>query len=141
MKRISRVGAPPAGTLPGLLLCLWVAVATAGTGVVVGRSVYLVENAGRVTAVNAETGQFFELETGAGEKIERRLGGEGVVVLVTNQRFAAIGTWPGGWASVRRRAGERVVRTEASTDTAIVVTSDRTLSFSGRSGIWSGAGR
>ena len=133
--------ARPAGVVPGLLLCLCVAAGAATAGAEFGRSVYLVRDGDRLTAVNAETGQFFDLELGAGERIQRHLGGEGVIVVVTNQRFAAIVTFPVGWVSVRVHAGERVLHTEASVDTALVVTSDRTLSFSGRNGSWSGRRR
>jgi hypothetical protein len=61
----------------------------------------------------------------------------GVVVVVTNQRFAAIGVFPGGWQSMRRQADEALVSTEAAGYSALVVTSDRILTFSGRNGSWS----
>ena len=119
-----------------LLLWLLLAQAPAGAGSA-DASMFLVDGDGRVTAVNSETGQFFDLPIRAGEQIEHRLTGNGVAVLVTSQRFAGIGAWPSGWASIRRSAGEGFIRAEAEGYSALVVTSDRILSFNGRTGSWS----
>ena len=127
-------------SVQGLLLWLVLAMAPLGAGVA-DKSIFLVDGDGGVTAVNTETGQFFDLPFSAGEKLEYRLTGNGVAVLVTSQRFAGIGALPSGWASVRRSAGERFIRAEAQDYSALVVTSDRILSFSGRTGSWSEAGR
>jgi len=103
----------------------------------VPKSVFLVTEPDRVVAVNADTGQFFELELHAKEKVEHSHIANGVAVLITNQRFAAIGAFPGGWRSIRRQADEDFVSAEAAGYSALVVTSDRILSFSGRNGSWS----
>jgi len=103
----------------------------------VPKTVFLVTEADRVVAVNADTGQFFELGLHAKERVEHSHIANGVAVLVTNQRFAAIGAFPGGWHSIRREADEDFVSAEAAGYSALVVTSDRILSFSGRNGSWS----
>jgi len=136
--RMRRSGLSRPGTLfrAGLLFGLLLAQAPCPAENA-GKSVYLVDGDERVTAVNAETGQFFDLEFSAKEKVEREQVGNAVAVVITNQRFAAVGPWPGGWAKMRRRAGERLVSVEAEDYTAVVVTSDRILSFSGATGTWS----
>jgi len=132
------------------LACLWtcalsMAMAMAFTAVQadedVPKSLFLVTEADRIVAVNADTGQFFELELRAKEEVEHSHVANGVAVLITNQRFAAIGAFPGGWRSIRRQADEDFVSAEAAGYSALVVTSDRILSFSGRNGSWSFRGR
>lgn len=103
----------------------------------VPKTIFLVSEDDRVVAANADTGQFFELELHAKEEVEHSHVANGVAVLVTNQRFAAIGAFPGGWRSIRRQADEALVSVEAAGYSALVVTSDRILSFSGRNGSWS----
>jgi hypothetical protein len=120
-----------------LLCSLWLAPAPLPAGEPAEKSIYLVDEDNGVTAVNAATGQHFALALRAKERIERREAGNGAAVLVTNQRYAAVGAWPSGWASVRRSAGERVERIEAEDYAALVVTTDRILSFNGRTGSWS----
>lgn len=102
----------------------------------VAKTLFLVMEDKRVTAVNAETGQFFDLDISAKEVIERHIVAKGVAIVVTNQRFAGVGQWPTGWASIRRLAGERVVSAEAEDTSAVIVTSNRVLSFNGRTGAW-----
>ena len=105
------------------------------------KTVFLVTEADRVVAVNADTGQFFELKLHAKETIEHSHVANAVAVLITNQRFAAIGAFPGGWRSIRREADEAFVSAEAAGYSALVLTSDRILSFSGRNGSWSSRDR
>jgi len=105
------------------------------------KTIFLVTEADRVIAANADTGQFFELELHAKETVEHSHVANGVAVLVTNQRFAAIGAFPGGWRSIRRQADEDFVSAEAAGYSVLVVTSDRILSFSGKNGSWSFRGR
>jgi hypothetical protein len=101
------------------------------------KTIFLVSESDRVIAANADTGQFFELELHAKETVEQSLVANAVAVLITNQRFAAIGAFPGGWHSIRRQADEAFVSADAAGYSALVVTSDRILSFSGRNGSWS----
>ena len=102
-----------------------------------GKSLFLVYESDRVVAVNAETGQFFDLVLSAKERIQDRLVANRVAILVTNQRFAGVGSYPSGWSSQRRKAGEKIVSAEAVDYSALVVTSDRILTFNGKSGAWS----
>jgi hypothetical protein len=101
------------------------------------KTIFLVAESDRVIAANADTGQFFELELHAKETVEHSHVANAVAVLITNQRFAAIGAFPGGWRSIRRKADEAFFSADAAGYSALVVTSDRILSFSGRNGSWS----
>jgi hypothetical protein len=103
----------------------------------VGKSLFLVDESDRVVAVNAETGQFFDLVLSAKERIRDRFVANRVAILVTNQRFAGVGAYPSGWSSLRRKANEEVVSAEAVDYSALIVTSDRILTFNGKTGAWS----
>jgi len=105
------------------------------------KTIFLVNEADRVVAVNADTGQFFELGLHAKETVEHSHVANAVAVLITNQRFAAIGAFPGGWRSIRREADEAFISAEVAGYSALVLTSDRILSFSGRNGSWSSRDR
>ena len=120
-----------------LLLILLLAVPGAAYTTDVQKSIFLVDESGKVVAVNAETGQFFDLDLSAKERVRERHVAKGVAILVTNQRFAGVGAYPSGWSSLRRKAGEKVVSTEVEGLSALVVTSDRILTFNGRTGVWS----
>lgn len=102
-----------------------------------GKSLFLVDESDRVVAVNAETGQFFDFALSAKERIRDRFVANRVAVLVTNQRFAGVGSYPSGWSSLRRKAGENIVSAEAVDYSALIVTSDRILTFNGKTGAWS----
>ena len=117
----------------GLLL---LAASAVVCGDEVTKTLFLVMEDKGVTAVNAETGQFFDLDISAKEVIEQHIVAKGVAIVVTNQRFAGVGQWPSGWASIRRSAGERVVSAEAEDNSAVIVTNNRVLSFNGRTGAW-----
>lgn len=101
------------------------------------KTIFLVTEPDRVIAANAETGQFFDFELSAKERIEQRFVANGVAVLVTSQRFAGVGVFPGGWNTTRRRADESFISAEAVDYSAVVVTSDRVLTFNGKTGAWS----
>jgi len=120
-----------------LLLMLLLAVPGVAHTNDVQKSIFLVDESGKVVAVNAETGQFFDLVLSAKERVRERHVANGVAILVTNQRFAGVGAYPSGWSSLRRKAGEKVVSTEVEGLSALVVTSDRILAFNGRTGAWS----
>ena len=103
----------------------------------VEKSLFLVNESDRVVAVNAETGQFFDLVLSAKERIRDRYVASRVAILITNQRFAGVGAYPSGWSSMRRKASEEIVSAEAVDSSALIVTSDRILTFNGRTGAWS----
>ncbi|MGB5539657.1 MAG: hypothetical protein WBO37_06190 [Gammaproteobacteria bacterium] len=126
----------PISGLCGLAGVLLLASAAAAGGEEVGKSIFLVTEDRRVTAVNAETGQFFDLDMSAKEVVEQRVVAKGVAIVITNQRFAGVGVWPTGWSSNRRMAGEKVVSVEAEDTSAVILTTSRVLSFNGRTGSW-----
>jgi len=125
------------GKLLAHLMLLLLLPGVANAEDTVEKTLFLVTESDRVVAANADTGQFFTLDLHAKETVERSQVASAVAVLVTNQRFAAIGAFPGGWRSIRRKAGETFISAEAEGYSALVVTSDRILSFSGRKGSWS----
>ncbi len=104
---------------------------------VVAKTIFLVDEGNRIVAANTETGQFFNLKIKAKEKIRQRFVGRGVAILVTNQRFAGVGSYPSGWSSMRRIASEKVISAEVIDSSALLVTTDRILTFSGDRGAWS----
>jgi hypothetical protein len=107
----------------------------------VEKALFLVVEDDSVIASNAQTGQFFELALKAKEEVLERIVASGVAVVITNQRFAAIGAFSGGWRSLRRVAGEEFRSVEAQDYAALVITSSRIISFSGRNGSWSDTAR
>ncbi|MGB5718391.1 MAG: hypothetical protein WBN81_15025 [Gammaproteobacteria bacterium] len=119
--------------LLSLLLAAPIAVAAES---VVAKTIFLVDEDDRIVAANTATGQFFSLTLHAKEKIRQRHVANGVAVLVTNQRFAGVGSYPSGWSSLRRIADEQVVSAEVVDKSALLVTSDRILTFNGESGSW-----
>lgn len=120
-----------------LLFLLLVLSGTAGAVDDVEKSLFLVNESDRVVAVNAETGQFFDLVLSAKERIRDRHVASRVAILITNQRFAGVGAYPSGWSSLRRKASEEIVSAEAVDYSALIVTSDRILTFNGKTGAWS----
>ena len=118
----------------GLLL---LGMGTAVAEEVVEKSMFLVVEDDRIIASNVQTGQFFDFNFSAKEKVEQQIVANGVAIVVTNQRYAGIGVFSGGWQSIRRIAGESVISAEAQDYSALVVTSDRVLAFNGKTGSWS----
>ena len=119
----------------GGLLLLGVNSVTADEAV--EKSMFLVVESDRIIASNVQTGQFFDFDFSAKEKIQQQIVANGVAIVVTNQRYAGIGVFSGGWQSIRRIAGESVISAEAQDYSALIVTSDRVLAFNGKTGSWS----
>ena len=122
-----------------LLYCLLAWPAFPGTAVAdeeVEKAIFLFRDGDTLTAGNAVSGQFFELELSAKERLVEQFVANGVAIIVTNQRFAGAGTFSGGWNSLRRIAGEDFVSAEVQDLSAMLVTSDRLLTYNGRSGAW-----
>ena len=117
-------------------LLLFGAGATAA-GEAVEKSVFLVVEDDRIIASNVQTGQFFDFDFSAKEKVQQQIVANGVAIVVTNQRYAGIGVFSGGWQSIRRIAGESVISAKAQDYSALIVTSDRVLAFNGKTGSWS----
>jgi hypothetical protein len=119
-----------------LMLCLLVCTSAASAEGVVAKTIFLVDEGDRIVAANTATGQFFSLSVHAKEKIQQRYVANGVAILVTNQRFAGVGSYPSGWSSLRRIADEKIENAEVVDKSALLVTSDRILTFNGDSGSW-----
>jgi hypothetical protein len=119
-----------------LLVLLFASPLTVTADEVIAKTIFLVDESDRIVAANTATGQFFSLSISAKEKIQQRYVANGVAVLVTNQRFAGVGSYPSGWSSLRRIANEKVVSAEVVDRSALLVTSDRILTFNGDSGSW-----
>lgn len=126
----------PARILPVVFLLVLAAGAT-GAQEQVPKAIFLVQEADGIVASNAETGQFFELAYSAKEEVLDQYVANGAAIVVTNQRFAGIGSFSGGWQSIRRIAGEDLLSAEVEDYSALLVTTDRLLSFNGRTGSWS----
>ncbi|MGB5178389.1 MAG: hypothetical protein WBP44_06635 [Gammaproteobacteria bacterium] len=122
--------------LSRMLLLVLLVNTHAAAGDVVAKTIFLVDEDDRIVAANTATGQFFSLSIHAKEKILQRYVANGVAILVTNQRFAGVGSYPSGWSSLRRIAGEQVLTAEVVDRSALLVTSDRILTFNGDSGSW-----
>ena len=120
-----------------LLILLFASPLTVSADEVVAKTIFLVDESDRIVAANTATGQFFSLSISAKEKIQKRYVANAVAILVTNQRFAGVGSYPSGWSSLRRIANEKVVSAEVVDRSALLVTSDRILTFNGDSGSWS----
>jgi len=120
-----------------LLLMLLLGPMAASAEGLVAKTIFLVDEGDKVVAANTATGQFFDLSVHAKERILARYVANGVAILVTNQRFAGVGTYPSGWSSLRRIAAEKVVSSEVVDTSALLVTTDRILTFNGESGSWS----
>lgn len=122
-----------------LMACLFLWSAAVGRVTAdeeVEKAIFLFNDGDTLTAGNAQSGQFFELDLSAKEKLIEQFVANGVAIVVTNQRFAGIGTFSGGWNSLRRIAGEDFVSAEVRDLSAMLVTSDRLLTYYGRSGAW-----
>ena len=103
----------------------------------IAKVIYLFQEDDKIVASNAQTGQFFDLRFNAKEKVLDQYVANGAAIVVTNQRYAGIGSFSGGWQSIRRIAGEELVSAEVQDYSALLATTDRLLSFSGRNGSWS----
>jgi hypothetical protein len=122
-----------------LLYCLLAWPAALGIAIAdeeVEKAIFLFRDGDTLTAGNAASGQFFALELSAKERLVKQFVANGVAIIVTNQRFAGVGTFSGGWNSLRRIAGEDFVSAEVRDLSAMLVTSDRLLTYNGRSGAW-----
>ena len=122
-----------------LLACLLGCMASPGrvdADEEVEKAIFLFRDGTTLTASNAQSGQFFELELSAKERLIEQFVANGVAIVVTNQRFAGVGTLSGGWNSLRRIAGETFISAEVRDLSAMLVTSDRLLTYYGRSGTW-----
>jgi len=101
----------------------------------VPKQVDLIVEENTLVASNIRASTFDELKLNARERVDRSRVGDGVIVVVTNQRVIAYGV-ASGWRSVPRIAGERFERVEAEDYAGLVVSNRRFLNFNGESGVW-----
>jgi hypothetical protein len=113
-----------------------VAVAQGGTSSGnVPKQVHLVADSGRILASNVRLNRFDELKLGAQERVREQKAGEGVAVVITNQRLIAYGVLT-GWRAVDRSPNEQIESVSAEDYAVLIVTSQRMLNFNGESGAW-----
>lgn len=118
-------------------LFIWVLALPSSAGAdEVEKVLFLVIERDQVVASNTLAGRFDTLSLSAKERIQDHQVGNGVAIVVTNQRFAGYGVLAGGWQTLRRRAGEKTESIQAEDYSATVVTNDRILNFYGRTGTW-----
>jgi len=110
-------------------------LAQGGTVGNVPKQVHLVADSGRILASNVRLNRFDELKLQAQERVREQKVGEGVAVVITNQRLIAYGVLS-GWRSVDRSPNEQIESVSAEDYAVLIVTSQRMLNFNGESGVW-----
>ena len=108
------------------------AQSTAGN---VPKQVHLVLDGNRVLASNVRLNRFDELKLGAQERIREQQVGQGVAIVVTNQRIIAYGVLS-GWVATDRVVNETIQSVSAEDYAGLIVTDQRMLNFNGETGIW-----
>lgn len=116
-----------------LALVLSATLANAQEGV--RKQVFLVVDGDRLVASNVRTNGFDELRLDARERILQSEEGEGVIIVVTNQRLLAYGA-ASGWSARDRNTNENVQSVSAADYAGLIVTSRRMLNFNGETGVW-----
>ena len=116
-----------------VVMLLHAGIAGAQDGV--RKQVFLVVDGDRLVASNVRTNGFDELRLDARERIMQSEEGEGVIVVVTNQRLIAYGA-ASGWSSRDLNTGEAVESLTADDYAGMFVTNKRMLNFNGETGVW-----
>ena len=101
----------------------------------VPKQVSLIVNGKRLIASNVRLSRFDELNLRAQEKIVEQAEGNGVIVVITNQRIIGYGLIS-GWRDLKREAGEDIESLFVEDFAAFVTTDRRLLNFNGQSGVW-----
>lgn len=101
----------------------------------VRKQVFLVVDGDRLVASNVRTHGFAEYRLDARERILDSAEGEGVIVVVTNQRILAYGVLS-GWSARDRETNEDIETLSAIDYAGLIVTSKRMLNFNGETGVW-----
>ena len=101
----------------------------------VPKQVHLVLDGNRILASNVRLNRFDELKLGAQERIREQRVGEGVAIVVTNQRIVGYGVLS-GWVEMDRVANETIQSVSAEDYAGLIVTDQRMLNFNGETGIW-----
>ena len=111
------------------------ALAQGSTAGNVPKQVHLVADSGRILASNVRLNRFDELRLQAQERVREQKAGEGVAVVITNQRLIAYGVLS-GWRAVDRSPNEQIESVSAEDYAVLIVTTQRMLNFNGESGAW-----
>lgn len=105
------------------------------TGSNVPKQVHLVQDGNRILASNVRLNRFDELKLAAQERIREQKVGQGVAIVVTNQRIIAYGVLS-GWVPMDRVANETIQSISAEDYAGLIVTDQRMLNFNGETGVW-----
>ena len=101
----------------------------------VPKQVHLVQDGNRILASNVRLNRFDELKLGAQERMREQKVGQGVAIVVTNQRIIAYGVLS-GWVPMDRVASETIQSISAEDYAGLIVTDQRMLNFNGETGVW-----
>ena len=101
----------------------------------VPKQVHLVIDGNRILASNVRLNRFDELKLGAQERMREQKVGQGVAIVVTNQRIIAYGVLS-GWVATDRVANETIQSVAAEDYAGLIVTDQRMLNFNGETGVW-----
>ena len=101
----------------------------------VPKQVHLVLDGNRILASNVRLNRFDELKLGAQERIREQKVGQGVAIVVTNQRIIAYGVLS-GWVPMDRVANETIQSISAEDYAGLIVTDQRMLNFNCETGVW-----
>lgn len=121
--------------LVALLLSAMPSVQPADAQSGVRKQVFLVVDGDRLVASNVRRNGFDEFRLGARERMLRSEEGEGVIIVVTNQRLLAYGA-ASGWSARDRDVNESVESLSAVDYAGLIVTDKRMLNFNGQTGVW-----
>ena len=117
------------------LLAAMPAPEPAGAQSNVRKQVFLVVDGDRLVASNVRRNGFDELRLDARERVLSNAEGEGVIIVVTNQRLLAYGALS-GWRDKSRQTNERIESVSAVDYAGLIVTNRRILNFNGETGVW-----
>lgn len=101
----------------------------------VRKQVFLVIDGDRLVASNVLANGFAEFRLDARERVLDSAEGEGVIIVVTNQRLLAYGTYS-GWSARDLNSNESIEMISAVDYAGLIVTSRRMLNFNGETGAW-----
>lgn len=125
----------PSRVLVSVLLFIALAYAAVQAQERVRKQVFLVIDGDRLVASNVRTSGFEEFRLDARERMLDSAEGEGVIMVVTNQRLLAYSAYS-GWSARDRDTNEQVQTLSAADYAGLVVTNKRMLNFNGETGVW-----
>lgn len=130
MKRVT-----PSQVLSAVILAAALLASVASAQQAIRKQVFLVVDGDRLVASNVRTNGFAELRLDARERMLDSAEGEGVIMVVTNQRLLAYGAYS-GWSARDRETNEQIETLSAVDYAGLIVTSRRMLNFNGETGVW-----